>query len=94
MYIFCAFVERDRDVADPLILDKWEFYPVLTSELNDMVQAQQSASIGTLIRLCPEPFDFHSLRDAVIWLASGRTDDEARERIEAHNALKLAAATG
>ena len=94
MYIFCVFAERDRENADPLMLEKWEFYPVLTNELNDMLQAQKTAALGTLIRLCPEPFDFTSLRDAVIWLFSGRNDDEARRRFEAHGALKRASSEG
>jgi hypothetical protein len=87
MYIFCVFAERNREDADPLVLDKWEFYPVLTNELNEMLQAQQTAALATLVRLCPEPFDFETLRDAVVWLSSGRTDTAARERIDAHRAL-------
>jgi len=88
MYIFCVFAERDRTQADPMTLDKWEFYPVLTSELNDLAKAQQTAALSTLVRLCPEPYDFSILRDAVTWLLSDRTDAEARHRIDAHNALR------
>jgi len=90
MYIFCVFTEKDRSRADPLCLDSWEFYPVLTCELDAMLAAQQTASMGTLLRLCPEPFDYGSLQDAVLWLASNRADGEARHRIEAHRALKRA----
>jgi hypothetical protein len=87
MYIFCVFAERDREAADPMMLDKWEFYPVLTSEINAMLESQQSASLSTVLRLCPEVFDYSELLDAVLWLMSCRQDTEARERIEAHRAL-------
>ncbi|MCL2703249.1 MAG: hypothetical protein FWE91_06545 [Defluviitaleaceae bacterium] len=88
MYIFCVFAERDREKADPLVLDQWEFYPVLTSELSEMLQDQKTAGLGTILRLCPERYDYASLRDGVLWLMSGRADDDALQRVNAHNALK------
>ena len=94
MYIFCVFAERNRESPDPMQLDKWEFYPVLTRELNAMLGAQKTATLGTLLRFCPEPCDYESLRDAVIWLASDRGDTAARQRLDVHNALKQAKIEG
>ena len=94
MYIFCVLAEKCRDAVDPLVLDQWEFYPVLTKDIDRMLQNQQTAALGTLVRLCPEPFDFCSLRDAVIWLFSNRQNVEARERIDSHLALKRTNITG
>ncbi len=68
MYIFCVLAETDRSAVDPLLLDKWEFYPVLTSVLDAMLGAQKSVGMGTICRMCPAPFDYASLRDAVIRL--------------------------
>ena len=90
MYIFCFLAECDREKVNPLLLDQWEFYPVLTSEINEKLGDQQSISLTTLKSLCPEAFDFISLRDAAIWLLSGRSDSDARRRIDEHNALKRA----
>ncbi|MDR1020170.1 MAG: hypothetical protein LBL73_05380 [Synergistaceae bacterium] len=87
MYIFCVLDERNPEIADPLILDQWSFYPALTAELREILADQKTAGLNTILRLCPERFDFGSLRDAVLWLMSGREDAEARHRIDAHNAL-------
>jgi hypothetical protein len=94
MYIFCVLAEQCLEKADPLILDQWEFYPVLTSELTDMLQNQKTAGLGTILRLCPEKYDFYSLRDAVLYLLSGRTDNKALDRIKSYNALKLSNVNG
>ena len=90
MYIFCVFAEKDRAHADPMNLDKWEFYPVLTREINEMLEAQQTASMSTILGLHPEAYDYGSLLDAVLWLSSDRLDSHARERIEEHRAHKRA----
>jgi hypothetical protein len=87
MYIFCVHEEKNPKTADPLILDQWSFYPVLTAVLSEVLADQKTAGLNTIINLCPERFDFGSLRDAVLWLMSGRKDDEARHRIDAHNSL-------
>jgi hypothetical protein len=87
MYIFCVLEERNPETVDPLILDQWSFYPVLTAELRGMLSDQKTARLSTILRLCPERFDFSSLLDAVLWLISDRKDTEARHRIDAHNAL-------
>jgi len=68
MYIFCVLAERDRERIDPLVLDQWEFYPVLTSEICAMLGEQKSVGMSTISRLCPEPYDYASLRDAVVRL--------------------------
>lgn len=94
MYIFCVHAERDRAKADPLLLDQWEFYPVLTSELSAMLKDQKTAGLGTILRLCPEKYDFQSLRDAVLYLKSDRTDNDALERIKSYNAFNLTMANG
>lgn len=65
MYIFCVLAETDKSAVNPLLLDKWEFYPVLTSELDAALGAQKSVGMGTICRMCPEPFTYVSLRDAV-----------------------------
>ena len=88
IYIFCVLAERKRELADPLVLDQWEFYPVLTSELSKLLHKQKTAGLGTILRLCPEKFDYHSLRDGVLHLASHFTDEEAAERLAAYEALK------
>jgi hypothetical protein len=89
MYIFCVFTPKvsQADIADPLNLDQWEFYPVLTSELEAKIPTNKTAAISSVRNLCAAPYDYESLCDGVQWLLSGRTDAEALHRVEAHNAL-------
>jgi hypothetical protein len=93
IYIFCVLAEKNREAADPLILDQWEFYPVLTEELNAALPNQQTAVLGTLRKFCSAPCDYSALRDAVEWLLSNRADGAALERINARAALKRAGKT-
>ena len=65
LYVFCLFAEKDREKANPLILDKWEFYPVLTMELNKCFQQQKTIGISSIKRLCPKPCNYHSLCNTV-----------------------------
>lgn len=68
IYIFCVLAETDRIAACLPRLDKWEFYPVLTTKLDAMLGDQKSIGMSTLCRICPEPFDYASLHDAVVSL--------------------------
>lgn len=66
MYIFCVLTETDRNAAHLPLLDKWDFYPVLTTELDARLGEQKSVGMSTLCRICPEPFDYGSLRNGVV----------------------------
>lgn len=79
MYIFCLLTALDREMADPLVLDRWEFYPVLTSEISAMLGRQKSVGMSTICRLCPEPYDYASLRDAVVCLLEKRAETDAEK---------------
>jgi hypothetical protein len=88
MYIFCVLSERVKSKANPMLLEQWEFYPVLTHELSSALGNQKTAGLNTVKRLCPIPCDYDSLHDAVRWLYSGKTDNDALQRIESRRALK------
>lgn len=68
MYIFCIHTETDRDAACKPLLDKWEFYPVLTSVINEKLGGQKTLGMGTICSLCPEPLEYASLHDEVVRL--------------------------
>lgn len=73
MYIFCILADMDRAAINPLNLDKWEFYPILTSDLNTVFGAQKSIGMASICRLCPEPFDYGGLREAVARTFTAKT---------------------
>jgi len=66
IYVFCLLCENDPKKADPMCLEQWEFYPVLTSTINKEFKDQKSVGLSALIqRLCPVKCSFESLRDTV-----------------------------
>ncbi|MCL1986755.1 MAG: hypothetical protein FWG64_02130 [Firmicutes bacterium] len=69
LYIFCLFTERNKEIANPMMLDKWEFYPVLTAVLDDVAPNQKTMGLSSVVEICPQPFDFYSLLDGVNSLA-------------------------
>ncbi len=89
MYIFCLLKEKSRADADPLNLSQWEFYPVLTVDINNNFCDNDTLSLSSVISLCHEPYDFYSLKDSVLWLKSDMKDIEAMERIHSYKALNL-----
>jgi hypothetical protein len=65
MYIFCIHAERVKSKANPMLLEQWEFYPVLTKDITDKLGNQKTAGLSTVKQLCPEPFKYDKLHDAV-----------------------------
>jgi len=80
LYVFCAHTE-----ANPMILDQWLFFPVLTSELVEELGEQKTARVSTIRRFC-DGYKYDSLRDAVDFTLSG--DTEAADRIASRKALR------
>ena len=63
-YIFCLYAETDRERADILDIDAWEFYVITTARLNALRPNQDSISLGPLQKLvAPQKYD--QLRAAV-----------------------------
>lgn len=70
IYIFCILKEKDKENANPLLLEQWDFYPVLTSDIDEKLGNQKTAKIRTVQRLCPNgPYSFTTLREAVLLLS-------------------------
>lgn len=53
MYIFCVFAEKNRAAADPLILDQWDFYPVLAEELDASLPGAAHRHVGNSTTVLP-----------------------------------------
>lgn len=66
VYIFCVYTETDRKKADPLLLDKWDFYVLSTRLIETKCGAQRSISLPALLELCPRKVDYNGIEGAVI----------------------------
>lgn len=53
IYVFCLFSTKDRNVADPMCIDQWQFMILPTSTINDKCGDQQSISLMSLLQLNP-----------------------------------------
>jgi hypothetical protein len=74
VYVFCVHAERVKSSANPMLLEQWEFYPVLTMDISDNLGNQKTAGLSTIKRLCPEPVKYDNLHDAVKLLYFRKTD--------------------
>ena len=61
IYIFCLFTETDREKADPLNLDQWEFYMISTDIINEKCKEQKTITLNSLLKLSPLKSDFSNL---------------------------------
>lgn len=64
-YIFCLFACADREKANPLLLNQWEFYVLPTRVLDEKCQNQKTISLQSLVLLEPVKCDYCTLKDAV-----------------------------
>lgn len=66
VYVFCAFMARDPDIANPLDTRQWDFYVAPTRRLNEELGNQKSISLSELLRrVKPVKVVFSELADAV-----------------------------
>jgi hypothetical protein len=66
VYVFALLFHEDKDSADPLNLEQWEFYVAPTTTLASMVPLQKSISLASLQRMKTGPVGFRDLRGAVL----------------------------
>ena len=66
VYVFCVYTGKEREAADPLLLDDWDFYILPTSVLNAKCGAQQSISLSALEALGPRKVGYDGIEEAVI----------------------------
>ena len=66
VYIFCLFAEKDSGKANPLQLERWEFYVLPTCKLNECCGEQKTITLAALLKLNPLKIDYHSIEAAVI----------------------------
>ena len=66
VYVFCLYTETNRKKADPLLLDKWEFYVLPTPLITEKCGSQRSISLPALLELHPYKVDYDGIEEAVI----------------------------
>lgn len=64
-YVFCLYSCKDRQNANPMVLDEWMFYVLPTAKLNELCGEQKSISLTSLLNLSPFACSYDGLGDAV-----------------------------
>ena len=77
IYVFCLFSEQDRSVANPMVLDQWRFYIVLTRTIDDQLGDQRKISLKGLARIGAVECDYGGIRSAVDRMADNIKGVEA-----------------
>jgi len=64
VYVFCVFKELDREIANPLNVQQWEFYVVATKRLNERFPGQKRLGLNPLRRLTSS-IDYEHINSAI-----------------------------
>jgi hypothetical protein len=65
IYVFAILAHRIKATLDPLNLDQWHFYPVLTQQLNTRTRSQHSITLKSLQELRANPVSYAELSDSI-----------------------------
>jgi hypothetical protein len=68
VYVFCVLKNKDQAIINPLNLDQWEFYVLVTRVLDENVTDQKTITLGSLQKLGPKMVDYGMIKDAVVGL--------------------------
>ena len=64
VYVFALLAHQDQATIDPLDVDQWEFYVVLTKTLDERQRSQDSITLKSLKAIC-QPVSYQDLTTAV-----------------------------
>jgi hypothetical protein len=64
-YVFCLLKEKDPQRLDPLDLEQWEFYVLLTRVLDKKVGNQKTIGLEPLMKLGPERVEFGGIGERI-----------------------------
>ncbi len=63
-FVFCLYTERDKNSANVLDTGKWDFYVVLTNDLESKFKDQKSIALSRIQKIC-EPVKFSNLKNRI-----------------------------
>ncbi|OLS37583.1 hypothetical protein BTR22_08955 [Alkalihalophilus pseudofirmus] len=64
VYVFCLLKEVNVDIVDPLDTKQWDFYIILTTELNQQFPLQKSISLSSIERMA-QKCNYEELRKSI-----------------------------
>lgn len=64
-YVFCYFADSNRQTANPMKLEQWEFYILPTSVIDDSLGNQKSVSLQKIKRLGARKLNFCEIKSEI-----------------------------
>lgn len=65
VYVFCLFAEKNRENADPLQIEQWQFFVLPTSVLDEQCGDRQTLSLSALLSLSPSQCKYSELQSTI-----------------------------
>lgn len=65
IYVFCLFKCKDRNMANPMMLEQWDFYIVKTSDIDKTLGKQRTISLSTIKSLQHIQCTYDELRNSI-----------------------------
>ena len=62
VYIFCLLAHKDQETLNPLNLEQWKFYILLTSILDQKLHNQKTITLSSLTKINPIKSNFEDMR--------------------------------
>jgi hypothetical protein len=70
VYVFAILAHEKKSTLNPLDLDQWHFYPVLTRDLDSRPRNQRSITLKSLQNICAKHVSYSDLAKAISELES------------------------
>ena len=65
VYVFCLFKTKDREQADPMLLEQWDFYIVKTADINERLGNQRTITISSIENLPHIKCNYEDLKQSI-----------------------------
>ena len=65
VYVFCLFAEKNRENANPLQIEQWQFFVLPTSTLDEQCGDRQTLSLSALLSLSPIQCTYSDLQSTI-----------------------------
>lgn len=65
VYVFCLFAEKNRENANPLQIEQWQFFVLPTSVLDEQCGDKQTLSLSALLALSPIQCTYSDLQSTI-----------------------------
>ena len=75
VYVFCLFKSKDRETANPMMLEQWDFFVVKTSDIDKKLGNQRTISVSTIKSLPHIQCTYDGLRQSIDAFAKVEAED-------------------